>query len=66
MSIDERINQVYNVSPTKQSTCLHESCCHDDDLKGEDFGTLENPVENTNYSSTCPGWLNDKIVDTYN
>jgi hypothetical protein len=34
-------------------------------LKGEDFKTLEYPVENTSYLLQDPGWLNDKIVDAY-
>jgi hypothetical protein len=65
-SADERTNQVYDVSHRNKVICSHRDFCYDDDLKGEDFKTLEYPVQNTSYSLESPGWLNDKIVDAYN
>ncbi len=38
-SIDERVNQVYDVSQRNKVICSH------DNLKGEDLKTLEYPVE---------------------
>lgn len=64
-TIDETINQVYDASQRHKIICSHKSYCFDEDLKGEDFKTLEYPVENTSYLLQDPGWLNDKIVDAY-
>ena len=64
-SSNERISQVYDASQRHKVICSHKSYCFDHDLKGEDFKTLEYPVENTSYLIKDPGWLNDKIVDAY-
>ena len=64
-SSNERISQAYDASQRHKVICSHKSYCFDDDLKGEDFKTLEYPVENTSYLIKDPGWLNDKIVDAY-
>ena len=66
LSIDDKVNQVYDISQQNKVICLHESCCFDDDLKGEDLKTMEYPVENTSYSLTSPRWLNDKLVHQIN
>ena len=64
-AIDERIDEIYDVSQQHKIICSHKCFCFDDDLKDIDFKTLEYPVINTSYSLIDPGWLNDKIIDAY-
>ena len=64
-SSNERLARCTMLHSDTKCHIVYKARCFDHDLKGEDFKTLEYPVDNMSYLIKDPGWLNDKIVDAY-